>query len=301
VKAGRLYIYISGRRDRWTVKEMCKMLNVSESGYYKSLKPKSRSARREQLLVKIKEIISQYPDNDNYGARRVHIALQQQGEKVSYPTVYRTMKDNGLLHKKKRHPNGITKEDREAQKAENIIKRDFTADRPNTKWLTDITEIPCIDGKLYLSAVLDCFDSKIIGIAMADNMRKELAVGAFKDACAKTGARGMICHSDRGSQYTSGAFRDALAAKGATQSMSGTGKCYDNAKMESFFATLKKEKLYKFDTSKWRMADVKTVIFRYIFVYYNRQRIHTTNPGGWPPEVKRRSYYERRSPSAAAA
>lgn len=280
---------------------MCKVLKVSESGYYKSLKPKRRPKRRELLLVKIKEIISRYPDNDNYGAKRVHIDLRQQGEKVSYPTVYRIMRDNDLLQKKKRHPNGITKEEREAQKAENILQRDFTADEPNTKWLTDITEISCYDGKLYLAAVLDCFDSQIVGAAMDDNMRKELAVGAFDDACSRTGARDMLCHSDRGSQYTSGAFRDALAARGATQSMSGTGKCYDNAKMESFFATLKKEKLYKFDTRKWRMADVRTIIFRYIFVYYNRQRIHTSNPGGWPPDVIRRSYYEGRSSNAKTA
>lgn len=220
---------------------------------------------------------------------------------MSYPTVYRTMRDNKLLHKRKRHPNGITREDRDAQKAENILQRDFTAASPNTKWLTDITEIPCYDGKLYLAAVLDCFDSQIVGVSMDDNMRKELAVGAFEDACAQTGAKGMLCHSDRGSQYTSGAFRDALAARGARQSMSGTGKCYDNAKMESFFATLKKEKLYKFDTRKWRMADVKTIIFRYIFVYYNRQRIHTSNPGGWPPAVVRQSYYEGRLSVAVAA
>lgn len=294
MKPDRLYRFISSRKGKWRVADMCRILKVSESGYYKSLKPTSKGRRREQLLVKIKEIISRYPDNDNYGAKRVHLDLRQQGESVSYPTVYRIMRDNKLLHRKKRHPNGITEEDREAQKAENILDRDFTAAAPNAKWLTDITEIPCRDGKLYLAAVLDCFDSKIVGVAMDDNMRKELAIGAFSDACAQTGARSMLCHSDRGSQYTSAAFREALAARGARQSMSGTGKCYDNAKMESFFATLKKEKLYKFDTRKWLMADVKTIIFRYIFVYYNRQRIHTSNPGGWPPDTIRRSYYERR-------
>ena len=280
---------------------MCKLLNVSESGYYKSLKPTNRGERRKQLLVKIKDIISRYPENENYGARRVHVALRQDGEDVSYSTVYRVMKENGLLKKKKRHPNGITKEDREAQKAENILNRDYTAEKPNAKWLTDITEIPCHDGKLYLAAILDCFDSKIVGIAMDDNMRKELCVNAFNSACDMTGARNMLLHSDRGSQYTSHAFKDALKEKGAVQSMSGIGKCYDNAKMESFFATLKKEKLYKFDTRKWRMADVKTIIFRYIFVYYNRQRINSINPGGWPPDVIRQAYYERRQPNGLAA
>lgn len=280
---------------------MCNILDVSESGYYKSLLPTKRGMRREQLLVKIKDIISRYPENENYGARRVHTALCQDGDNVSYSTVYRVMKENGLLKKRKRHPNGITKEDREAQKAENILGRDFTAEKPNTKWLTDITEIPCYDGKLYLAAVLDCFDSKIVGIAMNDNMRKELCINAFDNACSQTGARNMLLHSDRGSQYTSYAFKDALKEKEATQSMCGTGKCYDNAKMESFFATLKKEKLYKFDTRKWRMADVKTIIFRYIFVYYNRQRINSINPGGWPPDVMRQAYYEGRLINELAA
>ena len=280
---------------------MCKILDVSESGYYKSLKPTNKGERRERLLVKIRDIISRYPDNENYGARRVHTALSQDGNAVSYSTVYRVMKENGLLQKKKRHPNGITKEDREAQKAENILNRDFTAAKPNTKWLTDITEIPCYDGKLYLAAILDCFDSKIVGIAMDDNMRKELCIGAFNSACDMTGARNMLLHSDRGSQFTSKGFRDALEGKGATQSMSGTGKCYDNAKMESFFATLKKEKIYKFDTRKWRMADLKTIIFRYIFVYYNRQRVNSINPGGWPPDVIRQAYYEGRQPNELAA
>lgn len=274
---------------------MCENLGVSESGYYKSLKPKEKRVRREQLLVKIRKIISRIPDNENYGAKRVHMALIQEGEETSYPTVYRIMKANGLIHKKKRHPNGITKEDKAAQKAENLIARDFTADRPNEKWLTDITEIPCSDGKLYLAAILDCFDAKIVGIAMDDNMRKELCISALDNACNLTEARNMLVHSDRGAQYTSHDFKDALKEKGAVQSMSGTGKCYDNARMESFFATLKKEKLYKFDTRKWRMRDIKTIIFRYIFVYYNRQRIHTANPGGWPPDTIRRAYFEGRA------
>ncbi len=272
---------------------LCKILHVSESGYYRSLHPSSRSQRREILLVKIREIISRFPDNDNYGAKRVHIALTQQNETVSYSTVYRVMKENGLIHKAKRHPNGITREDATAQKAENLIDRDFTADAPNEKWLTDITEVPCRDGKLYVAPILDCCDGEIVGLAMDDNMRAELCVRAFEAACRHTQARSMILHSDRGSQFTSAAFRAVLARHSAIQSMSGTGRCYDNARMESFFATLKKEKLYRINTRALSMEQVKTIIFRYIMVYYNRQRIHTANPGGWPPTVYRQTLCRR--------
>ena len=288
MKTARLYEYIILRRVRWSVKQLCSMLHVSESGYYQSLRRAPRQKRRALLLVKIKAIISQFPENENYGARRIYLALRQQNEDASYSTVYRTMKENGLLHKAKRHPNGITKEDATAQKAENLIARDFTADAPNKKWLTDITEVPCRNGKLYVAPILDCFDGQIVGLAMDDNMRTELCIRAFESACKYCRANGMVLHSDRGSQFTSAAFRQLLACHGAIQSMSGTGKCYDNARMESFFATLKKEKLYRINTKKLPMEQVKSIIFRYVMVYYNQYRIYTANQDGWPPVTFRR-------------
>lgn len=287
MKAKRLYEYISHRRGLCSVSQLCRLLMVSESGYYRSLKRVEHITRRQILLVKIKEIINRFPENENYGARRIHLALRQQGEDISYSTVYRTMKSNNLLHKAKRHPNGITREDAATQKAENLIARDFTADTPNQKWLTDITEVPCSDGKLYVAPILDCFNGEIVGLAMDDNMRANLCVRAFENACNSHGARAMILHSDRGSQFTSAAFRACLTKYEAVQSMSGTGRCYDNARMESFFATLKKEKLYQMNTKNLPMEQVKSIIFRYIMVYYNRQRIYTTNPGGWPPVIFR--------------
>ena len=181
---------------------MCRVLGVSESGYYRSLQPTQRATRRQILLVEIKEIIKLFPENKNYGARRIHLALQQQGEDVSYSTVYRTMKENKLLHKPKHHPNGITRADATAQKSENLIARDFTAAAPNQKWLTDITEVPCSDGKLYIAPILDCFNGEIVGLAMEDNMRADLCVRAFENACRNCNAHSMLLHSDRGSQFT---------------------------------------------------------------------------------------------------
>ena len=137
---------------------------------------------------------------------------------------------------------------------------------------------------------MDCCGGEIVGLAMDDNMRKELCIQAFESACQSRNARNMIFHSDRGSQFTSYAFRESLTNYGAIQSMSGTGRCYDNARMESFFATLKKEKLYRLRTERYPISYVKTVIFRYVMIYYNRQRIYTANPGGWPPTVFREQW-----------
>ena len=120
-------------------------------------------------------------------------------------------------------------------------------------------------------------------------MKKELCIHAFQGACQACNARGMILHSDRGSQFTSADFRKSLARYEAVQSMSGTGRCYDNARMESFFATLKKEKLYQLQTGKIPMDKVKSVVFRYIMAYYNRERIYTANPGGLAPAMYRQA------------
>jgi transposase InsO family protein len=140
------------------------------------------------------------------------------------------MKQNGLIKKVKRHPNGIT-------------------------------EVPCSHGKLFVATVLDCCGGEIVGLAMDDNMRNELCMQAFESACKAQNAYGMIFHSDRGSQFTSYAFRESLAKYDAVQSMSGTGRGYDNVRMESLFATLKKEKLYRIRTERYSMSWVKTVIF----------------------------------------
>jgi transposase InsO family protein len=262
---------------------------VTKQGYYQWLCNRDKPYKYTDLLADIKKVLAENPENKaNYGARRVYLRLTQPEYEYegSYSTVYRVMKANNLLQKKKERPNWITEADPEAQKSENLIKQDFTADGPNTKWLTDISEVPTVDGKLYVSPILDCFDGMIVGLTMDDNMRKELCVDAFNQACNRHDAYGMILHDDRGSQYTSHAFREALEVRGAIQSMSGTGRCFDNARMESFFATLKKEKLYKIKTELLPMSTVKSIIFRWIFIYYNQERVYSSNDGGYPPGGK---------------
>ena len=199
------------------------------------------------------------------------------------------MKEAGLLHRKRR-PHGITKATTEIQDRENIIKRDFSADAPKKKFLTDITEIQCLDGKLYVSPILDCFNGEVVALEMRDNMKKELCIDTVRQLKRLyPNLNNVILHSDRGSQYTSEAFQNELKANGMIQSLSGTGHCFDNARMESFFATLKKEKIYRIAAYKLSREEVKTIIFRYIFIYYNRVRIYTGNFMGLPP-VKYREW-----------
>jgi transposase InsO family protein len=271
---------------------MCSVLEVTRQGYRKWHKSQGRPDKHEALLAMIRQVLEEDTENgDNYGVRRIFLALRNnKGYTESYSTVCRVCRKNSITLKKKRKPNGLTKADAEAQKSENLLKQDFTASAPNEKWLSDITEVPCSDGKLYVAPVFDCYDGAIVGLAMDGNMRKELCIAAFEQACRRQNAFGMIFHSDRGSQYTSTDFRASLCRHGAIQSMSGTGRCFDNARMESFFATLKKEKLYRINTESLPMNTVKSIIWRYIEGYYNNRRIYTANDG-YPPLVFRNMYW----------
>ena len=277
---------------------MCRVLKISESGYYRWLKNRAKPTARALLSVKIQAILDEHPDNDNYGVDRICTALAHRGVRVSRRTVYRTMSEMGILHRRRR-PHGITKATTEIQERENLIKRDFKAEKPLRKLLSDITEIQCYDGKLYVSAVLDCFNGEILSIAMDSNMKKELCIRTVKELEMQYGKKlnGAIFHSDRGSQYTSEAFRSMLKEAGLVQSLSGTGHCFDNARMESFFATLKKEKIYRISAYKLTRDQVKSIIFRYIFVYYNRIRISSVNPGGMAP-VAYREWAKSTAPAA---
>ena len=264
------------------------MLHISESGYYRWLKNRNKPMARKLLSVQIQAILDEHPDNKNYGIDRLQTALERNGIHVSRRTIYRTMSEMGILHKR-RTPRGTTKATTEIQDQENLIKRDFTSEKPLRKLLSDITEIQCNDGKLYVSAVLDCYNGEFLSIAMDNNMKKELCIRTVEELKSLYGKklRGAIFHSDRGSQYTSEAFKNALQKAGLCQSLSGTGHCFDNARMESFFATLKKEKIYQISAYKLTREQVKTIIFRYIFVYYNRIRITSFNPGGLAPVAYR--------------
>ena len=267
---------------------MCDVLNVSETGYYRFKRILGRPDKDAVLSAVIQDVLDEHPFNDNYGVDRMQIALMHRGYTVGKRRISRIMKENGWLHERKRRPKGLTRATTEIQEKENLIKQDFTSDQPYQKLLTDISQISCRDGKLYISPIMDCFNGEIISLVMRSNMRKELCIDTFNAAAKRFPLNGAILHSDRGSQYTSEAFREKLSNAGVLQSLSGVNHCFDNARMESFFATLKKELLYRIPTYKMKMDEVKAIIFRYVFVYYNRIRIYTSNPDGLPPAAYRR-------------
>ena len=257
-----------------------------------------KKVKDQDLADAMREINAEDTCNDTYGRIRMYQALQlKQPEGVHIPserTVYRVMEEIGLSHRPKRKPNGITKADKEARKSDDLVKRDFTADQPLTKCVTDITEIKAKDGKLYVSGIFDCFDSAVLGLAMETNMKATLCQHTVENAyMAYPEIRGAILHSDRGTQYTSELYRTTLAKYGIVQSMnSAGGRCHDNAKCESMWARLKSELLYdRVNTEDLTVEELKVMIWRYFISYWNNRRICTAN-GGLSPMIKRHRYYD---------
>ena len=275
----------------------CRILHVSRQGFYQYLVNKDRPWKYQPLADAMMEIPAEDECNDTYGRIRMYQALTLKlPETVNIPserTVYRIMEEMGISHHPGRKPNGVTKADREAGKSDDLLKRDFSAGEPLAKCVTDITEIKARDGKLYVSAISDCFDSSVIGLAMDTDMKAPLCVQTLENAVkAEPDIRGAIIHSDRGSRYTSQIYRDAVCKYGIRQSMnSASGRCHDNARCESMRARMKSELLYdRYDTEKMTTDELKTVIWRYFISYWNNRRICSAN-GGLPPMVKRQQFY----------
>ena len=293
-----VYILVRAQEKKFSARQVCAALPVSESGFYKWKRNRSKPKAWQKLLAEMHKILDEDEENSNYGVERMRIALEQRGIKRSFSTVKRAMARGNLLHEDRRSPDGLTKADKAAMKAQNIIRQDFTADAPLRKLLTDITQIPCRDGKLYVSPLLDCYNGESSALGRDTNRKKELCIKTVTEAYREFDIKsGVIIHSDSGSQYTSDAYKKTLGTLHAVQSMSGVGKCWDNSRMESWFATLKKEKIYQLDTTKMTVEEVKTIVWRYTFAYYNTKRVTTVNPGGWPPTV----YRERTAVQKAVA
>ncbi len=276
----------------------CRMLKVTRQGFYKYMSNRNRPWKYQQLANVMRAITSEDKYNDTYGRIRMYQALllkQPEGIRIpSERTVYRIMEEIGLSHRPKRRPHGITKADREAWKSDDLLKRDFRSAEPLKKCVTDITEIKARDGKLYVSAIFDCFDAAVLGLAMDKNRKAVLCERTLTNAVQSYPAlRGAIIHSDRGSQYTSETYRMAVAKYGVLQSMnSAGGRCHDNARCESMWARMKEELIYeRHDTEKMTVEELKTLIWRYFISYWNNRRICSANDG-LPPMVKRQKYYE---------
>ena len=276
----------------------CRILKVSRQGFYQYLANKDRPWKYQKLAEAMREILSEDECNDTYGRIRMYQALLlKQPEGVDIPgerTVYRVMEEIGISHRPRRRPNGITKADREARKSDDLLKRDFKSDKPFQKCVTDITEIKAKDGKLYVSAIFDCFDSGVLGLAMDSNMKASLCERTLENAVmAYPGLRGAVIHSDRGTQYTSETYRKAAIKYNIHQSMnSAGGRCHDNARCESMWARMKSELLYgRYKTEEMSMDELKTLIWRYFMSYWNNRRICSANDG-LPPLLKRQRYFD---------
>lgn len=275
-----------------------RMLGVSRQGFYKYLANKDRPWKYQELADVMKGIVSEDECNDAYGRIRMYQALllkQPQGVHIpSERTVYRVMDLVGLSHRPKRKPNGITKADREAMKSDDLLKWDFYSDAPLEKCVTDITEIKASDGKLYVSAIFDCFNLGVLGLAMETNMKADLCVHTLENALISYPAlEGAIIHSDRGTQYTSKAYRQTIRKHHIRQSMNRSGgRCHDNARCESLWARMKTELLYdRYDIQQITVEQLKILIWRYFLSYWNNRRICSAN-GVLSPMLKRRQYYE---------
>ena len=279
--------FIRDHAGRWPVRLMCRVLEVSASGYYawRSRPESARSAANRKLLVDVRRLHAEH--HGRYGSPRMHAALRAEGRTASRGRVERLMRRHGIRALAGRRFKPCTTDSRHYLPiAPNLLQQEFVAAAPNRVWLADITYIATGEGWLYLAAVLDLATRKIVGWSMRDHMRTELPLAALMMAAQRQRpAEGLICHSDRGSQYASEAYGKQLIAMKAKPSMSRTACCYDNAPMESFFHTLKVELVHQ---RRWATReDARRDLFAYIEGYYNRRRIHSALGYRTPEQAER--------------
>jgi transposase InsO family protein len=264
--------------DEYDVRLMAEVLDVSPSGYYAWRKrpPSERAIADERLLLNIR--MAHAKSDGDYGAPRVQRELKDDGIHVGTKRVARLMRQDGLQGRAPRRRRVTTTDSAHDHPiAPNLLNRQFDVNGValNQVWVSDITYVPTQEGWLYLAAVLDLASRRCIGWAMRDTLDAELAVSALENAITtRRPRRGLIHHSDRGSQYACAEYRAVLEAHGMRASMSRKGNCWDNAVAESFFATLELELIMK---HRWATRDdARRAIFRYIEGWYNRERRHST-------------------------
>lgn len=271
---------------------MCEAMEISRSGYY-AWQGREPSARAKDDAALASEITTVFEaSRGTYGSPRVHAELKEQGRHVSRKRVERQMRELGLVARHKPKFRRTTDSNHREPVAPNLVARDFETDEPDRVWVADITYVWTLQGWMYLAVVIDLFSRRVVGWSMADHMRVELVLGALEAALGKRAPseRGLVFHSDRGSQYAAKAYRVALDAAGIECSMSRRGNCWDNAVAESFFSTLKTEMVH--DVIFTSRAEAKTAIAEWIEIFYNGKRRHSTLDYLSPVEFERR-YYER--------
>jgi putative transposase len=287
--------FIAAKRTEHSISIMCRVLGVSRSGYHAWAQrpPSPRAVDDARLTARIREL---FPKRRGvYGSPRIWLDLViEDGERISRKRVERLMRLAGLAASPKRKWRATTIRMPGVRVAHDLVDRKFASSAPNRVWVADITYLPSWQGWLYLVAVQDLYSRRIVGWSMQDHMRSELVTDALEMALAQRRPEsGLIWHSDQGSQFVSLAFGQKARAAGIAQSMGSKGDCYDNAVAESFFATLKKELIHR---RSWPTKDqLRSEVFDYIEVFYNRQRRHSALGQRSPAD------YEKMQPTAPHA
>ena len=281
--------FIEDHRDEFPVKLMCKVLDVSTSGYYawRGRPPSKREMANRALTAKIEKEFKK--SGETYGSPRIYQVMRKLGLICSKNRVARLMRVAGLRAKQSRRRKSTTRRNKADRAAPNLLKRDFTTSAPNQKWLADITYIATQEGWLYLAAVMDLYSRRIVGWAMSKRMTSDLTLTALDMAIrrCRPGPK-LIHHSDQGSQYTDREYQAILAAHQMLPSMNGVGSWWDNAPMESFFGLLKSELVY--DRAYRTRDEASPDLFYYIEAWYNRRRLHSAL-GYESPEAYEQLYH----------
>jgi putative transposase len=270
-----IFAFINHHQDVWPVTLMCDTLGVSPQGFYawRSRPTSTRQQRRDALVVEIRAVHADV--KQRYGSPRMHAELEARGVPCSLNTVAKLMHDNAIRAKTARKFRNTTDSNHPLPVAGNLLDRQFDSQAPNERWVADITYIPTREGWLYLAVVEDLYSRMVVGWSMAAHMESRLVVDALQMAVARRlPQEGLLAHSDRGSQYASEHYQQLLGKHGIECSMSGVGQCWDNAPMESFFASLKKELVHHEDYQT--RAEARASIFEYIETFYNPKRRHSS-------------------------
>jgi putative transposase len=269
------YQFMKNHEYEFKIERMSQVFEVSSSGYYayRMRKSSERKQENDRLLVRIREVYQS--SRQTYGSPRIFSELRANGENCSRKRVAKLMRESNIVAKMKKKFKITTKADPRALPAPNLLNQEFTAQEPNQRWVADFSYVATQAGWLYVAAVMDLFSRIIVGLYMSERMTNDLVIQALQQALKHRRPKaGLIHHSDKGCQYTSEAFQALLKSNNIICSMSGTGNCYDNAAMESFFHSLKTEHIY-FERYETR-EQAKQSIFEYIEVFYNRKRRHSS-------------------------
>lgn len=279
------FAFIHAEKATFPVSALCRLLGVTRQGYYAfARRPASARADREQALrERLRAMHAE--SRGTYGSPRLHAALRREGTRVGKSRVERALRSMGLQGRSRRRWRVTTRANPAHPVVGNKLDREFSASKPNERWVTDITYVWTDEGWCYLAVIVDLFSRAVVGWALDTTLSTRLPLAALEMAIQRRRPSvGLLHHSDRGCQYTSAEYRTALAELGIAVSMSRKGNCWDNAVAESFFATLKAELVYR---HTWPTRfELRAAIFEYIEVFYNRRRLHSSIGYQSPAEVE---------------